>query len=812
MQRKPHKPVLDDGPAKTNGESKRVDNKEEDDGSEQNGELESPTTKEVKSDPESDMGPKKQARSRLSKFGSFSGGHTTTSKDVRIQKPAVGKTTTITEGAVDSSPPKLSKLQGPSKHKNSDASSAAGEDPPDGPAGKETRERPPSRLKFLGTGHTVQYHHGPLNKKTSGSANNLLTSSGEEASHSESKLRMQRKGSDGAIKRHQIIPSAKLAPVSLALTESGGSSLPRHLPKGTLSFKPSSLEVGDARKSSSGGGKSGASLDGGKGEGKSADVGKTQQAGHGGRSSSVASVLKRPGQGVRKSSSFIAGTVRTPNQPSGPSASSMGSNKHGSEDEGGVIGEGVASKQIPTAKSSQPQARQLIQPQARGESRLTRPSGISTKNKLHKAAVSSQDPSSSTSNSSSAPSAVSSQDTSNHSSSVPSASESRLPSLRGMSSGQAPSISLQRGKHVEVSTSNSSGSESGDIPTTRGKPADQKEVTKSEKLKFNDKEKTNKSVEKTLISPTLTNGDLSSTSDKAELKKRGEEEVRDEWLTESQEHLRIGRRISPEGMSHEEMHSGKMDDEVRSIKREESKERQDSASKTTPSSSSPVLQPSHTPPSHGHDQPQVVCVETDDSSSACSTEKEVVSGERDGEERQSRSSSQEGLLFSPNDDDGVQRARSLSPKSSHRLVPRGVARLLDMEGSLPGTASELNNLHSSQSSDSASSESTPPSSSTSLGTRKPLKSSMRQKGMSKTQHSSSSSSVSTEAAGGSPHQTRVTISPRSSQVRPEIYVQLGKGREEGECTEVWPHWTEIVCCLFHCAIGDVHALMCTLSP
>lgn len=807
IQRKaPHKPVaLDEVTAANSNHVSAKDEEEEDESenSEENGDLKSPTSKEVKSDPESDLTPKKQTRSRLSKFGSFSHGHSTSGKEPRLQKPSTSKSAIIAEGAVSvvpqskpRAPGGVAKLQAPTSHKNKDALSSSSEDPPEGSPRKEPPARPPSRLKCPGsgpssTGHSgMQYHHIPLNKRTSGSASNL-NSSGEEAAHAESRLRMQRNGSDGAIKRHQVIQAPKAVGSKPVPIESGKSSLPRHVPKGTLVYKQPLLDAGEAVKKT-GGGAGGIAVQGdreknkdGRHEDKASE--KTPPTSHGFRACSVSSGLKRPGTGLKKSGSFVAGSVRTPNLPSGPQAASMEEGRQGGEGEGS---EGDGGGRVSKNTASPPKnssMRQLMQPKSRGESHLTKPTSPSTKRKLHKPLVG--------------------QGPTNHS--PPAVTDSRVPSLRGLSSRPVPS-SLLRGKGAEVGSNSSL--ESSEVPMSSGESEDQK-VEEKEKTRSSAKEK-GRDGEKSGMSLALTNGALSSKlkdanpassrslsgnssvyfkSEKADLKRvevvENGSKSEEEEGKENQNLLRYGRRISPEGMSHEEIHSDKVD-EIHSSARAESKGRRGGSSVTAVQPSTPVapshlspshLSPSHLSPSHGSkDQREMALGDTDDSESASSTDKEVVvcgeGRENDEEQRQSRSISQETSLFSPNaDGDGMQRARSLSPKASHRLVPRGVARVRDMEGGVSG-AGELH-LHRSNSSDSTSSENASLSF-TSLGSRKPLKSSLRQKGGNNSRHSSSSSSsLSVEANGGSPRQTKVTISPRSSQVRqsPPLCVRTHSG-------------------------------------
>ena len=794
IQRKvPYKPMAIDngGSADTNHESGKNEMKkvapeeeevvEEEANCEENGELKSPGSNEVKSDPESDVQPKRQlSRTRLPKFGSFSHGHAVPGKESRLQKPLASKTTAMTEGGLSVTPQSQSKLRGPvgvaklqapTVQKNKDIASPL-EDPPEGLPHKESpATRAPSRLKFLGSGGpattTQSPVHIPLNKRTSGSTNNL-NSSGEEATHSESRLRMHRNGSDGAIKRHQVIHTPKVIAPTPALVESGKTSLPRSAPKGTFSFKLLSAEAGEAKKTAGGGGD--ALVHGEKSkEGRLEDTAreKTPQAGHGIRASSLSSGLRRPATGVKKSSSFLSGTIRTPNLPSGPHSASMEEGRQGGEGEGsGDGGEGgVIRNPTSPSKSSLTSGRQLVQPKSRGESRLAKPSSPSTRHKLLKSLVSpvNQSP--------------------------PSSTDTRVPSLRGLPFQPLQPATL-RGKCAEAGSSSSL--DSGEIPMSSGESEDQKKVGTKEKESVRISGKENcRGAEKSCMSSSLSSGlpssklkdatpasshtecvnslsqlknemaDLKKGKQQVEMKSKAEEE----GLKESQTHLRYGRRISPEGMSHEEIHSGKME-EIHSIKLEESEEK---SGGTTDMPSSPShMSPSQLSPSISKDQLQDVLVDTDDSESASSTDKEGVAcvegGEEEGDQIQCRSSSQEALLFAPDADGGdvVQRARSLSPKSSHRLVPRSVARVRDMEGCVSGEG-EIHQLLRSHSSDSTSSENTPPSSSTSLNSRKPLKSSLRQKGSSKCRHSSSSS-LSTEANGGSPRQTKVTISPRSSQV------------------------------------------------
>ena len=194
--------------------------------------------------------------------------------------------------------------------------------------------------------------------------------------------------------------------------------------------------------------------------------------------------------------------------------------------------------------------------------------------------------------------------------------------------------------------------------------------------------------------------------------------------TEKEGHLRFGRRISPEGMSHEEINSPKGE-----VSDEDSK---------------PCL-----PTGTREDS----LTSSGDTESASSFEKEVVPT-GDGVSQDSRVSrsqvTESAVTSSPTRNQ--QRARSLSPKSPHRLLPMGVARVRDLE---PGAAG----LTRTTSSESTSSEGGTPSLN-----KKPLKSSLRQKRGGSNSRNSSSSSLEGVISPSGPRPTKVTISPRSSQV------------------------------------------------
>ena len=772
-QRKaPHKAAGLDGDA-----AKQED--DEDSGGEkssESGELES--SKEVKSDTEAEAHTQRP-RSKLSKFGSFSAGQTTGMKDPREgRKSSVSKSTAIAEGAESVTPPSQSKLRGPAgglsklqglvpprSKEAAQSTSVSNEDPPDNSARKEPPERPQSRLKFLGSGRGTPLaadHSGlhpprpasQMGRRTSGSTNNL-TSSGEEPPRSESRLRMMRKGSDGAIKRHQVFQPPKMTPPPSMPVQSGEpktSSLPRHLPKESLG----------SYKQSDGGDKSGGS-----------DEKERSMEGRGLERSlgSLGPGLKKPGSGIKKANSFMCTSIRTPNMPSGPQPTSTEEGRQAGEgmggEEGGAEEKAAQSKFTPPKGSPSPVlGRGLAPPKSRGDSRLARPISPSTRHKLHK---------------------VTHEPVGQTHSAV--AAENRLLGMRGVRPQQPLQSALMGSKGEEAGSSSSLESGDAQVGVVNRVGVVNKEVedAKNSGVKQGDKDGGTNGFNRVLTADVK-----GSSEEKMGVASRGaepgveaegvtEEQVekrevgfsqeggssqeaggsQEEGLKESQEHPRYGRRISPEGMSHEEIHMDKLD-ALHTGKREENKDEREgvvSGTAAITSVSAAHVSPSHHSPAHKN-HTHIITVDTDDSESASSTDKESGGGrtdERETEQRQSRASSQEAsLIFSPSHGGGggggVQRARSLSPKASHRLIPRGVARVKDMEGGVPGNGI----LQRSNSSDSTSSEGTPPHSS-----KKPMKSALRQNSSSKSRHSSSSSS---SAENAPPRQTKVTISPRSSQV------------------------------------------------
>jgi len=702
------------------------------------------SSKEVKSDTECEDHSKK-AKSKLTKFSSFSAGQTPGLRDPReARKSSMPiNTAAIAEGAESVTPPSQSKLRGPSSglsklqapHKSKEASpssSVSNENPAESSAHKEPPERPQSRMKLPSSGRGIPLmgeHPRPasqMSRRTCGSTSNL-TSSCEDPPRSESRLRMMRKGSDGAIKRHQVQqPSfSRMTPPSAPPPHSSAGDKTSEKKAG-----PGEKKVGPGEKKV--------------GPGESKEQGK-DTAGREERSlgGSIATPgLKKPGSGLKKPSNGT-GAIRTPSMPSGPQPTSTEGGRQEGVGVGGAQEKGAEQRKAGAEKSSPVMGRKLAPPKSHGESRLARPTSPSTRQKLLKVT----------------------HDPVGHTQSQPSV-ESRLSGLHAPGNRHhAPHLAARvKDEDVGRVSSESVASETvQDKAVTSGRAKDRMGESDRVGEKLEDKDKEQEKFKHGGHSlGTERSADMNKKKDpvkEAELpvgvvNHSRDESKEDEELKDSQAHLRIGRRISPEGMSHDEINIDKLAT-LHAHDRDKETEKEGVVSRNSPPKTH-MSPPHHSPVSKGHTHS--VTTDTDDSESASSTDKEGVASRQDDREEghQSRSSSQE--VFSPSRGTGVQRARSLSPKASHRLipVPRGVARLRDTEIGMSGMGGALQR---STSSDSTSSEGVSPSH-THMGDRKPLKSSLRQKTGSKSRHSSSSSSC----ADTSPRQTKVTISPRSSQV------------------------------------------------
>ena len=671
-------------PNKLSPTSERADTK-------QNGDTISSNSFEVKSDPENEGGVQqptnKQTRgTKLAKHSSFSFGHSHAVKESRLHKPAASKGTSSAEGAESATPPSQSKMKGlggfskllspGSKHKEipSPQSSAGSGDAPEGaeqqPGHAPTdpdpalTHRPPSRLKFPGGGSTsgrstpssmarsgIQRPSSRLSKMGSSSISNLSKEDDEEGeSKAERRLRLQRKGSDGAVKRHAVQPLSAKSLLSGPSIQSGTASLPRHLPKGILQQQQQQQHSGAAELSSS------SEYE----EKKPATISEHKEhrsllKGEGPASRKLSAGLKKPG------ASLLPG-VRTPNMPSGPHTATSSSDDK---------------DRAPSTESSPLLSRKLMAPKAAGaggktlEGRLKRPTSPSSRLKLHKVSVTSAEP----------------------------APESKV----GVAS------SLPR-RETELCSSNSS-LESCEVQRILSKdqqpcptPPPQQPPTEDTTGQSSGQSAGNVGVEQGGIK---SSGAESASHDEAESLREKSEMMEDVGKAS---HLQFGRRISPEGMSHEEVTSPRA-------------EEKDTAT-SPPQGKQPV-------------EECKVSVEKEKSADV-----EMVAGEGSVGELPSKG----------------QRSRSLSPKSPYRLVPKGMSRVKDAESGVGGALMRVN------SSESTSSEGTPSLS------RKPLKSSMRQKRSDSSRHSSSSSMEG--VISPSHRHPKVTISPRSSQV-------CGEGGREG---------------------------------
>lgn len=751
MQRKPMQKVangdltLEAGPS-ASSEAGEGGREPRDKGGRRNGELSLSDSyaqmSEPKSDPENeDNSQQKQTKSaKISKCSSFSFGHSSLPHP-RLLKPVASKGATVAEKAESATPPTQSKLKGPGgggasklqapAQKAKDGTSAA---PTSGGAPQEPEAAAHSggggggggvsRLKFPGGGRSstpsntsrsgIQRPSSRLNKMGSNSTSNLVGGDGEEEGGKTERLKLQRKASDGAIKRHLVAPSTSKMAVQSDGIQSGTASLPRHLPKGSLSprLPGKGGAINQEGKTVAETASSTASTEGkteGKTEGrkhtsspvkdagaeKSAPL-KAEGAGFG---------LKRPsGAGLKKPGASLLSGVRTPNLPSsGPKSSSTTQGEPtGAERNHTPSGEeGVAAGGSPSAgkKLMQPKTStggMMTKQPSTLESRLKRAASPSAKHKLHRIAPAST----------------------GHAPSIPKpSSETKTGHTLLLSGGVA---AVEPGL---CSSSSSLDSEvqggAPEVPSgkvaERPAPVEGKSAPESE-------EKTAE-VAKTVPAELDVGKELGDVVAPPTEEKTTPTDLKEESGKEG--HLRFGRRISPEGMSHEEISSPKGEMPAEEIKPHPS-----------------------TPPTKVEDH----LTSSGDADSTTSTEKEkdlVAKGDGvGGDSHLSRYQDAESAVMSPSK---TQRARSLSPKSPSRLLPKGMARVRDLEGGA--------GLTRTTSSESTSSEGGGAGGAPSLS-RKPLKSSMRQK---RNRHSSSSSLEGVISPSG-PRPTKVTISPRSSQV------------------------------------------------
>ena len=675
-------------------------------------------TAEVKSDPENDENSSKQTAktAKLSKHSSFSFGHSSLPHS-RLLKPGASKGTAVAEKAESATPPTQSKLKGP-----------IGGGKLQAPAQKASKDSEPeaggSRLKFPGSGRStpsnqtrsgIQRPSSRLSKMGSSSTSNLAE--GEEEGGA-SKLKLQRKASDGAVKRHLVVPSTSKSSIPGHAIQSGTSSLPRHLPKGSLSprqpgkgmgFPHEDQESKTAEVSTSNSeGKPERKLErkpdektGGKSEGaKQAPPAKDAGGEKSGPLKAEGSGfgLKKPSGGLKKPGASLLSGVRTPNLPSSGPQSSSTTSSQGEPERGHTPQgeEGVAGGSPSTGKKlMQPKASTggMKQPSTL-ESRLKRATSPSAKHKLHR---------------------------------IDPAGTGHAPSRPSPSESKDSHTLLNGGGAVEAGLNSSSSSLDSELhggtPTSQGGVLGQPALAeKTVAPKSVEKAEPEKPLEK----PPAVNKDSGDVVAPPTDVKTTPTDVKEESGKEG--HLRFGRRISPEGMSHEEISSPKGEAPA-----EEDKPRP----QTPPSKEDPL-------------------VSSGDTDSTTSTEKELVAvGDgMGGDSHQSRY--QDAESAEPSLGRG-QRARSLSPKSPNRLLPKGMTRVRDLENGGPG----LTRTASSESTSSEGGSGGTPSLS-----RKPLKSSLRQKrggsGGPKSRHSSSSSLEGIISPSGP--RPKVTISPRSSQV------------------------------------------------
>ena len=289
-------------------------------------------------------------------------------------------------GRSKSLPHFASRLAAPSQRTKDKESK--GESPSDS-AANEPEERPPSRLRQPVSGRSTPLSQSgrstpslipgmsgrsgiarpsSRNAKTSQTVDKSAEQNGELAEHEEgeeklirkdSRLRLQRKGSDGPIRRHRVNT------IGVVGIESGTDSLPRNLPKGVLSSglvppgshrKPEATSEPRSKDFESAGDFSDRVQV--KGDGVVVSERKGGSEGSGKRAEEEKRGLKMP-------TKFSAG-VRTPNLPSGPQVSLVGEER--SEPP-------PSSSSVPTSKLRKMSERKIPTPHANVQRSTTPVSG-----------------------------------------------------------------------------------------------------------------------------------------------------------------------------------------------------------------------------------------------------------------------------------------------------------------------------------------------------------------------------------------------------------------------------------------------------
>lgn len=745
----------------------------------------------VKSDPESEtQTPKQSKTSKIGKFNSFSYGHGSSGvgKESRLMKPGASRGTSVAEVAESVTPPTQFKSTGPSgggssklqslhPHKASSKDTAASSAGTSGDApGESSSNHVPegankssslSRLKLPSSGRStpssshrsgIQRPSSRLSKMNSGSASNLSS----EDSKSENHLGLQRKGSDGAVKRHLVNPGNLKSPSGQHLIQSGTSSLPRHFPKGaataasthsqlsgveTHSTSKEQLSSGERKREEHLSQREG-SGGGAKEEEEGKIVSKLKGKGQTSRMEGVGFGLKKPGE-VKKSGSLLG--IRTPNLPSGPHSSTSGEGGDRELNSSKSLEGGEHHVSAPP-NDSPALGKKLMQPRAGTskqsmESRLKRPASPSARFKLHKVTPSAQPHVSK-------PMDVHPPGPVEHpplqpSSHLKAAEPESAPHRKGGVVLEPPAH-LKGGVAMELCSSSSS-LES--CETHAPREGRQEKTKEEEKMMTKEEETVTVDPTPPPAPPTNTSSEVESGESmvamvkptqlamKSESSRVGDMDIvsppadfKEEAVSKEDGHLRFGRRVSPEGMSHEEINSPKTEGPPPPATKDQA-----------PSSPSKV-------------EGQSKAYDMVNTESAMNKEHSLEGSGREvdptHQHRQSRlkevvASSSESALK-------VQRARSLSPKGTQRVAPKGLTRVRMMTEGGGGVF----NLTNAQTRDSV-------GSSNEGIVRKPLKSVLRQRNSDSKNRNSSSSSSSSECLLGSPgsgRPTKVTISPRSSQV------------------------------------------------
>ena len=513
-------------------------------------------------------------------------------------------------------------------------------------------------------------------------AYSAVTSSNASTGKEESKLRLQRKGSDGAVKKHRVVHTITNVP-GVGVIEPGMSSHPHtaHAKSGSGLLTPEAVRKQKTELESSSGS-------------EHSTVSGTNEGGAG----KATPGLKKPSGGLKKPGGGFGFGPRSPKQTTS------------SSEEVGVAQDNKLANGGPEVKSPTPQKAANVE----RKSSFSKLSRFAAQSKL------SHTPRASHPTQASHPSQAS------HTSHP--AHASHLTQQPGGSNSSLDSTDIKLAVSAKLD------SESTKVTT------EQEELVKPAKLEIPETQSSAHSSTSELVSPP------------AEFKLTTNDETE-----ESSTHPRFGRRISPEGMSHDDATSPRdLGDVTKETAAEEVKglnRKNEELSETTlikevgvaSTTGATTRTKKQSQPETGQTESPMLSQKQGQSSPlpVGGNPPPAVADDNRGlsqSERKSRVGEQE-LLRSPSHN--KQRARSLSPKMSRRIIPTRVPVNFNNSGS----AFEADRSGSSE--DVVHSKG-----------RSPLKSSLR--GAGSKRHPSTSSSDS--ASSSSPSRVKVVISPRSSQV------------------------------------------------